>query len=34
MELTKPLKAGDTVNLTLTTEAGIVLKVSAPVRAQ
>jgi periplasmic copper chaperone A len=34
LELSKPLKVGDTVNLTLTTETGVVMKVSAPVRAQ
>ena len=34
LNLAKPLKPGDTVPLTLTTEAGIVLKVSAGVRAQ
>jgi periplasmic copper chaperone A len=34
LELSKPLKAGDTVNLTLTTETGVVMKVAAPVRAQ
>ena len=34
LELTRPLKAGDTVALTLTTNDGTVLKVSAQVRAQ
>jgi copper(I)-binding protein len=33
LDLAKPLKAGDTVDLTLTTEAGIELKVSAQVKA-
>jgi periplasmic copper chaperone A len=30
--LTKPLKAGDTVALTMTTDSGAVVKVSAPVK--
>ena len=34
LELAKPLKAGDTVALALTTNDGSVLKVAAPVRAQ
>lgn len=34
VDLKKPLKAGDTVALVLTTESGVVMKVSAPVRAQ
>jgi copper(I)-binding protein len=34
LEIAKPLKAGDAVDLILTTEAGIELKVSAKVRAQ
>ena len=34
LELTRPLKAGDAVALTLTTNDGTVLKVSAQVRAQ
>jgi hypothetical protein len=34
LELARPLKAGDAVALTLTTNDGTVLKVEAPVRAQ
>ena len=34
LELARPLKAGDDVALTLTTNDGTVLKVSAQVRAQ
>lgn len=32
--LTRPLKAGDSVGLTLTTDSGVILKVAATVRAQ
>lgn len=34
LELTRTLAAGDTVQLTLTTDGGVQLKVAAPVRAQ
>ncbi len=34
LNLTKPLKAGDSVPLALTTDGGVILKVTATVRAQ